>query len=919
MARQIIFFIILITGSISLFAQKGTITGTVTDAGNGESLIGANVVVHPADTSDNTIITGAMADFDGNFNLPVNPGTYRVKVSFISFESMVKTVTVAAGKTVVANFKMGAAGFKIEEVTVKERANRENEKILLMDRKNAAIMKENIGAREMSDKGVSDVAGGVKKITGVSMVGSKQLFVRGLGDRYNSAQLNGIPLASPDPTKKVIKLDLFPTEVVKVLGVNKVYDAANYADYTGALINIETKDFPDKPFFAVSLGTGVNTQTSFKDFKVSEITGNRFLGFDAKSREDAMHQDLMIYKFNKRITDNVFKTGFGFSNTTSLPFTSLSAMGGKKYEKFGFFASIAYDNSYSTRPDVYKATINKEGTPFTEYTKTKYNYSTLTTGLINAAYTPNSKNKISYNLLVTNSTDDLLSEKTGINYENDEIFVRQAEYENNLLLNNQLLGHHEINGKFDFDWKASMANVKTKLPDKRTSTLKKNENDEYEFYRLNQQETMRFTSMLDENDYNGGLSLKYKLKDEKGNLKFGSQVRYRERAFDVYTYYYDLGGSYYDDLIVTEDNMWEHISGEQFENDNLSAKNGSRYADKYDASLFITSAYSTFTYKVMANLLLSAGLRFEASNMRVWHYPNSIRQDSVAYDMESMDLFPSLNLKYDLSENSNMRFALSRTITRPSFNEKSPSRILQEFGEPMTHGNSNTDESEQNGILTNSYSNNIDWKYEKFPNPGELIAFGLYAKQLINPIEKIAVKSGGNFVYTYKNTKSGMAAGAEIELKKSFNNIFLGLNAAYIYTQIKVDSNAVETNKERALQGASPYLINADIAYQIRYGEDDKNKMKVALVYNIYGKRIYAVGADGIGDAYELPFNTLDLVLKNSFDKKWDLKLAVKNILNPYVTFEQDYYTVAGDLEGQREIFKYKKGINISFSIGYKF
>ncbi len=217
------FFVVammLFIGLGTTIAQQGYLKGKITDKKTGEELVGAAVVV------DGTTI-GTITDFMGEYTMPpLEAGSYTIRVQYISYDPQVfNNIVIKAGEETTLNVQLNSATMDIEEVAVVAKANRESENMLMIEQKKAAVAVEAIGAKELSRKGVTNVASGLKKVTGVSMMGSKNLFVRGLGDRYNAVMLNGLPLTSPDPVKKIVKLDMFATDIVKVLEVKKVYSS----------------------------------------------------------------------------------------------------------------------------------------------------------------------------------------------------------------------------------------------------------------------------------------------------------------------------------------------------------------------------------------------------------------------------------------------------------------------------------------------------------------------------------------------------------------------------------------------------------------------------------------------------------------------------------------------------------------------
>ena len=243
---------------IWLGIQAINLKGVVMDKALNEPLIGATVQIEG--TSE-----GVVTDMDGRFEFPNLSGEKCVLiVKYISFQT--QRIEVNLSQTQEITVFMEADDRQIDEVTVVARKNLEGERALLQERQMATVAVENIGAKEMSVKGISTVEEGVKKITGVSIAQAGQLIVRGLGDRYSTTTLNGLPIASPNPDNKLIPLDLFPTSTVKNITVSKVYEASEFADYSGAHIDISTKEQTGEDFFNLSFNVGGRFNTLGGDF-----------------------------------------------------------------------------------------------------------------------------------------------------------------------------------------------------------------------------------------------------------------------------------------------------------------------------------------------------------------------------------------------------------------------------------------------------------------------------------------------------------------------------------------------------------------------------------------------------------------------------------------------------------------------------
>lgn len=291
-------------------AQAGDIKGVVIDKEMNEPLMGASVRI--AGTR-----IGTTADINGNFHLRgLKKGTYTLEVSYVSFFPQKLTLQVPAKGNVAVKVEMSTDDKQLNEVTVTARKNLELERALLAERQNAVLSIENLGASEMSIKGISNVQEGVKKLTGISIAEAGQLIVRGLGDRYSSTTLNGLPIASPNPDNKLIPLDIFPSSAVQNITVSKVYEASAFADYSGAHVDISTKEGGTKDFFNISFGTGGKVGTVFGDFYQMDRANTMFKtpSMDRK----AMDLPLSDYRQYSR-NHNIFPTTFEVNKSSALP------------------------------------------------------------------------------------------------------------------------------------------------------------------------------------------------------------------------------------------------------------------------------------------------------------------------------------------------------------------------------------------------------------------------------------------------------------------------------------------------------------------------------------------------------------------------------------------------------------------------
>ena len=304
-------------------------------------------------------------------------------------------------------------------------------------------------------------------------------------------------------------------------------------------------------------------------------------------------------------------------------------------------------------------------------------------------------------------------------------------------------------------------------------------------------------------------------------------------------------------------------------------------------------------------LLINLGLRFEQVKQVVdYHDDNSMAQTST---LDKGDVFPALNVKYSFDEKSSLRFAASRTVTRPAFVEMAPFLYTESYGGASLRGNAD---------IQNGYNVNVDLRYDYFSKRNDnMFSAALYFKYLQDPIERVQGSEGGATVHTFRNSESGVAMGIELEARKElFKDFRVGVNGSYMYTDVKLPSGGgIYTDNQRALQGASPFLVNADVSYAPYF--KNENQMVLALVYNVQGPRIHAVGIYELGDNKQLTLHTLDFVGSYSFHKNWNVSLSVKDLLNSKVRFRQD----VPKIDDKIDVEQYRPGTNIGIGISYKF
>ena len=865
--------------------------GIVVDKSNSQPLIGVAIVV------DGTT-HGTSTDVDGRFELPLEKGRYRIVVSYISYRTQQLDIEVKETMPEM-RIEMEPESQELSAVTVKTRKNLESERILQRERMASEIAVENMGAKEMALKGISNVQEGVKKLTGISIASSGQLIVRGLGDRYSITTLNGQPIASPNPDNKLIPLDIFPSSTVKNITVSKVYEASSYADYSGAHINIDTKDNMGDDFFTVDFHTGGQANTIGRDFYRMD---HRSLFTQPKVDPAALTMDKQ--DFLSYVTSNqIFDTDFSVDKRTALPefggnigFGRNIAVGN---QTLGILAAAGVSNELQRMTDATYRLLEATGSITDDYTYDSYEASLKIAALGSLSLTLRQQDRINYTFFYARNASDTYMRREGYDQEGHDLTGSNDVMHVYTLMTNQISGTHQLGQRWRLLWSGSYTSTTSDEPDRRQVMFIRTADGKLDLFRLNQQETMRYFGTLDEDEWNGHIAADFSFGRHK--LTIGAAVKDKGRDYTATRFYYDLSSIHpvIDDIYDTDG----YLNFGNIANGSVVIDRQRHPKDTYQAGNTIYAGYFSLGLRPAEALLVDLGLRYEASRQWVNYYNDQSMAERR--DLNKNDLFPAVNIKYTLSDIQQLRLSASRTITRPSFIEMAPFLYQESYGSAQLRGNAD---------LQNSYNYNVDLRYELLNDKGDMLSATAYYKYLDEPIERVQMLAGGASVHTFRNADNGMAAGIELEIRKTLTEVLrVGVNGTYMYTNVKLPDGGVYTNKERALQGASPYLVNADITYSPRFG--DNRQLNLALLYNLQGPRIHAVGISGLGDITQRPVHTLDMAASYRFGERTELKLQLTDLLNRPLIFEQDVPQTGRSIEVER----YRTGMGFELGIALKF
>lgn len=914
MKNTIVFGLVFMLASSFAFAQKGVISGHIKEK-SGDDAIGANILI------EGTSI-GTATDINGNFTFQADPGTYRLIVTYIGFQTLVvDNVQVKANEETKFEFELQLADQQLDEVVVKGVADKSSESFLTVERKNAVQFVQSIGAVELSRKGISNAEAAVTQVTGVSkQEGTKNVFVRGLGDRYNSTSLNGLPLPSEDPQFKNITLDFFRSGVINSVEVNKTFDAEIFGDVAGANIDITSKELFEDSELKVDASFGSNFQTAGKTFYKAD--GTNFLGTADKS--------VPISNLNYYTFDNSYQP-----NTSGSPVNlGLSLSGGKKISlgnnslRTYFVAALNNDYQYRT---ILKRQITPDGLIRQDLNGEQFEYNASQFGMLNLAYDFHKENSIKYNALFIHDNGQVVGNYNGfvqnINDDKEDpnafkSFIRRQQQNDNYVFVNQIISSIALGENLTMDASGSFNIVAGSEPDRRTNSY----GFDGENYRVNTSAPSfnhRFYSALSENDIVGDLKLTYAIKGKfRNRVIAGYTFRNTKRDFEATQFNFDFSTPEVVD-VNNPDATFNQMAINNGDFNMITARGSNVNALKpftYSGLRTIHAGYVKAILELVPNLTVNAGVRFEMLNQEVeWDTNLDEARPGVANDNKitrnPFYVLPSLSAKYRLSENDNVRFAASQSYTMPQFKELAP--FLYEDVNQASFGNPK---------LLNAENINVDLGYEHYFDGSQFVAVTGFYKNIKNTINTVQVQSAAN-EYSYVNTGNAQIAGVELELKKKVFKRFseagetsldLGLSVSYLYSNQELedvpsdDLVFVPFASNSALEGATPLIINSDLTFKV---EGNKGKIFMsALVFTTDMERISVLGNNQSDNIMASSIPRLNFITKYDFNAHLSAGFNLKNILNP--DFHETRKTTAGVKE---TIELYNKGVSGSLSLSYKF
>ncbi len=929
--------------TVLLYSQN-SIKGVVTDADNGESVIGCNILLQ------GTTI-GTVTDFDGNYELKNVPaGTYNIIFSFISYDKSIQKVEIGKNTELKLDVKLNSSSQVIQDVVVTASRRTDSELSMLSATKQSLTIANGITSQQImrsQDKDASEV---IRRIPGVSIRDGKFVVVRGLTERYNSVWLNGSSTPSSESDVRAFSFDVIPSGQIDNILIYKTPAPELPADFAGAMINIKTKSLIDRNSMTVSASVGYSENTTFNNFYSYQGGKTDWLGFDDGTRAIPVNMpttDEYQALFSNNIDkDRITQISKSF-NTIMTPYKKVAKPDAdvqfsinRRFTlgdiSVGSISALGYSASNNAENGIKADYINFHDTAYT-FNQSSYVNKIRVSALSNWTFTFGNNQKIEFRNLFNNTGATKTVLKDGFDtYRENYDRSYEMSYESRATYTGQLAGSHTFNNENSkLDWVAGYSFANKNQPDMRwvNSTLYMY-GDLASDYVINMSREVTLNSKgrlylkNKENILNAAVnySQKFSFNDFKPEIKTGLYFEKKNRDVTSRSFGYIWKNNDYSltELPVNTNKNSEPFSDEMFSSlqdifeNKIDYKTGivmgesTNKSNSYTANNNLLAAYLGINLPVVKWWSLYVGSRIEKNQLTLNGYDRQYLK-SVSVNHDDLDIFPTINTTVNLQDDLLFRLAAGRTINRPEFREISPFTFYNFEERVLVYGNDS---------LENCYVNNADVRLEWYPTPEEIVSIGAFFKDFTNPIEAhMIIQSGGNADFTFFNAKNAQTYGLELDVRKRLHefektkfsflsNFTFVMNASLIKSKIFVDESSTERSGERTMQGQSPYTINIGVYYNDR----EKNFM-TSLMYNKVGERIHAVGNVTHPHIYEQPFNSLDLTIEKSIFKNVNIKFGVKNLLDDDVVFNQ----TAELLDDNNNVIETKTQLNQKFKPGRQF
>ncbi|QNE39847.1 TonB-dependent receptor plug domain-containing protein [Hymenobacter sp. NBH84] len=900
----LLFFLLLNLSSLAALAQTGTVRGTVKDATTQEPLIGGTV--HLEGTT-----LGGPTGVDGDFILEKVPvGEYTLVVTSVSYKpTTVQKVAVVADKTTVITTTLESDNKQLSEVVVTGVRRTNTEMAVITEIRQANVVVSGISSEQIVKTQDRDAAEVVRRIPGVTIVDNRFIQIRGLSDRYNTVWLNDVTAPSSETDRKSFSFDVVPSSLLDRVLVFKDPSPELPGDFAGGLVKVYLR----KPNFnerllTVNYSSGYRDGTTGKNFYSDKTQAGDAFGFGAVKRSlpggfPTLGTAYQQYErdFYARQLENTF------------PIYKMKAMPDIRFNaaymdqinlsnlKIGSITSVNYTNTF-TNFQIDRNLYDVSGERTDQFKDNQSTNSIRLGAIQNFNVVLDNGDRLEFRNLFNQQGRNQVTTRQG--FDNNGQQVRNnylLGYQGRTTYTGQLAGQHSFNKeKTKLDWVGGYGYSSRNEPDLRrvsyqsipattdggapTETVLTPATGQVDVNNAG-----RLYQKLSEHSYTLNANLKHNVvvADRTVEIGAGTYLEYRKRDFNARAFGYSLNTSGIQGL--RNEAVGNIFNPQNIGSDGFRMDEDLNSTYRYNASNELEAGYVSFNIPLTTKLKVVTGARYERN---VQSIATGINGQPVEQDVTTNFVLPSANFSYNFNEKNLVRLAYGRSLNRPEFREAAPFFFYDFDFNVLNYGSLYLNPDSPLKVAT---IDNFDMRYELYPSSGELIHVGAFYKHFTNPIENVAVLTT-NLAYTFANAPSAYAYGVEVDIKKSLNflddafgttglrNLSAVFNASLIKSEVSLGQNIVAWDRNRALQGQSPYVFNGGLYYQT-----PDNSWQVSALYNVFGPRILFAGSIDYPDVIELPRHTVDLSLTKTITDRLTLNAGIQDLLNQKVNLVQDF------------------------------
>ena len=884
-----------------------TLQGKLIAADTGEAIGFADLLLIPADTTMQKV--GYLSNADGTFLLKAAAGHYALQIRALSYSrKRVENLVLAEGQLVPFSTTLEPEAIQQQEIVVEATAKQNTEASVLATRKKAWTVGDAVSAeqiRRAPDKSASDV---LRRVTGLSVSEGKYVFVRGMGERYNSTEVDGVRVASPEQGKRVVPMDLFPSALIDNIVVQKTWSADRSGEFSGGDVQLHLKDFPGKRAWSFSVSQSMTDGTTFKD-RLSYASSSRdMFGFGASARalpDGAAPISAGQHTYSASAFSNIWTP----KSMKTVPNGSYALTYGDELKplgkSIGVIQAITLSRSFDQRNEVERFANGTDPNVVTStYSGRRSNESVQLGANTKLSVRPSPSQVLSLRGIYLNKADNEVRSYQGNDpKEPDQVAwrVHKLSYVQRTLRSVALQGKHDFQtlAHSTLDWTFSRNDARRQSPDKREVRYRANLENPDPTYVLSP--GISEYGDLQENGWGTTAKITLPYRSQRlGSGRFISgfdrQSRRRENRYRMFRF---TPGTTFDTTPETafHDSQQFPRSVEAF----LGLDN-----DNYIADQLVEATFLSADIPIGRRLRGSVGLRREFGAQAIFSQglltPTRIVREG---SYQSTDWLMGTNLTLAWSDKLNVRGAASRTLNRPDMDDLSPQQFQDQPNGSVTSGNPQ---------LRRSLITNYDLRFETFPNIGEVFAAGFFFKDFSNPIE-LANLPGD--ITRPTNSDGGHNVGVEMEARTNLARLhsalkLFSLNSNLTLVRSEIDLNQTTNlgNAKHSLVGQAPYMLNVGLTWAAASGRSE-----VTLLTSSVGRRLKELKVtDGVGFAQKRSnrefdaVTTLDAAATLTPLKGTRIKLAAGNLLDSAVR------EIEGLVESRR--FKTGRTFSISLSLG---